>query len=457
MVSIVAAGITEAGTTEIGAGQRHINAGVRMNTRFLELFACFEREQIAYCLMRDAQHPDANGAELDILVQAAHLPRAAALLARLGFLPLPSLGYAPHRFFVTYDRQSGSWFKVDLVTQVAYGSPAPVFYTTLAEACLLRRRRDGAAYVPAPEAELIALLLHCVLDKGRFAPAHIERLQTLRRAVTDEAWTTQLLRRYWPAPADWPWLAAQIDAEAWEDLRAAGRAILRHRPAPQKLAAALRGVYGRGVRKLNRTLTARSPRSLRVALLAPDGAGKSTLVSGIRAAYPFPVRTLYMGLYQKRTGRRAAAALPGVGLALRLGTLWGRSLQAAYHQARRRLVIFDRYTYDALLAPPRRLGRIQAARRRLIAHACPAPDLVIVLDAPGDVLFARKGEHSAEALERQRQQYLALRDSIAQLVVVDATQDEEQLRRTALALIWDAQVKRHIGPGETRIEEVVTA
>jgi thymidylate kinase len=100
---------------------------------------------------------------------------------------------------------------------------------------------------------------------------------------------------------------------------------------------------------------------------------------------------------------------------------------------------------------------VQRARRWLIAHACPAPDLVIVLDAPGDVLFARKGEHSAELLERQRQQYLALRNTLPQLVVVDATQEEDQLRRTALALIWDAHVKRAIGAGETRIEQVVTA
>lgn len=428
-----------------------------MNTHFLHVFECFERDQIVYCLMRDAQHPDAGEAELDMLVQPTHLARAADRLARLGFLPLPSFGYAPHRFFVTYDRQSDTWLKVDLVTQVAYGAPVPLLYTALAQACLLHRRRAGAYFVPAPECELLTLLLHCVLDKGRVTPAHRQRLQTLRAQVTDEAWMTALLRTYWSPDARWPWLAAQIDADGWEDLLAARPAILRRRPAGQKIGAAARSYYARSVRKLNRALTARSPRSLRVALLAPDGAGKSTLVAAIRAAYPFPVRTLYMGLYQKRAHASRVGRLPGVGLLMRLATLWGRSLQAYYHQARRRLVLFDRYTYDSLLSAPRQLSRMQRGRRWLIAHACPAPDLVIVLDAPGEVLFARKGEHSTDLLERQRQQYLALKKTLSSLVVVDATQDADQLRRTVIALIWDAHVRRHIGAGEAHIEQAVIA
>jgi thymidylate kinase len=435
-----------------------------MNTHFLHLFECFEREQIAYCLMRDAQHPDTTEVELDILVRETHLARAVELLARLGFLPLPSHGYAPHRFFVAYDRQHDAWLKVDLVTQVAFGAPIPRLHTTLAQVCLDRRRRAGAYFLPAPECELLALLLHCVLDKARVSPAHAQRLHALHLLVTDEAWMTALLRTYWSPDANWSWLAAQIAAEAWDGLLAAKHALLRRRPAVQRFAAEARRHYARGVRKLNRALTARSPRSLRVALLAPDGAGKSTLVAAVRSAYPFPVRTLYMGLYPKRghTGRKRdslsrLSALPGGGLFLRLATLWSRSLQAYYHQARRRLVLFDRYTYDALLAAPRRLNRVQRGRRWLIAHACPAPDLVIVLDAPGEVLFARKGEHSADMLERQRRQYLALQETLPHLIVVDATQDADQLRRTVISLIWDAHVQRHIGTGEARIEQAVIA
>ena len=52
----------------------------------------------------------------------------------------------------------------------------------------------------------------------------------------------------------------------------------------------------------------------------------------------------------------------------------------------------------------------------------PRPDLLICLDAPGDVLFARKGEGSPAMLEARRQEYLRLRDAVPHYVLVDATQ-----------------------------------
>jgi len=227
--------------------------------------------------------------------------------------------------------------------------------------------------------------------------------------------------------------------------------------AGQRPAVAIRTLVLRGQRKLNRFFTARSPRSLKVAILAPDGAGKSTLVTGVRNSYYFPVRSLYMGLYQKRGAKRRISTLPGAGFAVRVLSLWGRCLVAQYHQARRRLVIFDRFSYDALLSPQRRSGTLAVWRRWILAHACPAPELVIVLDAPGEVLYARKGEHSAELLEWQRQQYLSLGRNLAQLLVVDATQDADQVRRNVLSLIWDAHVKRQIRSLGSRMEQAVAA
>jgi thymidylate kinase len=61
---------------------------------------------------------------------------------------------------------------------------------------------------------------------------------------------------------------------------------------------------------------------------------------------------------------------------------------------------------------------------------------VILLDAPGEVLFERKGEHTAVWLEEQRQRYLALRERIPHLYVVDASQPAEQVKNEAIDLIW---------------------
>jgi thymidylate kinase len=67
----------------------------------------------------------------------------------------------------------------------------------------------------------------------------------------------------------------------------------------------------------------------------------------------------------------------------------------------------------------------------------PRPDLIICLDAPAEVLFARKGEGTPELLERRRQEYLQLRQVAPHFVIVDATQTEEEVVRLVTGLIAD--------------------
>jgi thymidylate kinase len=105
-----------------------------------------------------------------------------------------------------------------------------------------------------------------------------------------------------------------------------------------------------------------------------------------------------------------------------------RYLEGRYHQTRGRLVVFDRYCYDARVPPAQRLRWAGRLSRWLLAHACPAPDLVLVLDAPGEVAFRRKGEHTVGRLERERQGYLALRRQVPRLQVVDAARDVAAVR-----------------------------
>ncbi len=51
-------------------------------------------------------------------------------------------------------------------------------------------------------------------------------------------------------------------------------------------------------------------------------------------------------------------------------------------------------------------------------------------------MFARKGEHTPELLEERRQRYLDLRERYGNVVVVDATQDAETVRRDVERLVW---------------------
>ena len=93
--------------------------------------------------------------------------------------------------------------------------------------------------------------------------------------------------------------------------------------------------------------------------------------------------------------------------------VWGSLTLAVarYHVLRGRFVIYDRYVYDSWLAPRVRSVH-KRIRRWLLDSACPAPDLVVLLDAPGELLYRRKGEHSVEWIEQQRQGYLSLADRV---------------------------------------------
>jgi len=63
----------------------------------------------------------------------------------------------------------------------------------------------------------------------------------------------------------------------------------------------------------------------------------------------------------------------------------------------------------------------------MLTRCYPRPQLVIFLDAPAEILFARKGEGSVELLQWRRQEYLALREVLPNFTVVDATLPLDQV------------------------------
>ncbi len=434
-----------------------------MQELLFRFFQTLDQAEISYAVLRDGDRLEllSKGGEVDLLLAPEQLAAFRDLAHRFRFVELPSWGYEPHRFFVAFDPVTGGWLKLDVVTELAFGRPIRALRTNLAVHCLSTRQHNGQAFVLSPECELVTLLLHGALDKGRFSPFRQARIRALRAQIRNGDYVSSLLVSYWLPTMAWERLTALIDAGDWDALLREGKAVAERLANWDRFGTLYRKVRGRVLRKLTVLVTARRPRSLSVALLAPDGAGKSTLAARLQSSFYFPVHKVYMGLYPKRDKR--SKPLPGLGLALRLLSLWGRYLVARYHLNRRRLVIFDRYVYDALLPSQRPMGSSQRLRRWLLAHACPPPDMVLLLDAPADTLFARKGEHTPERLEAQRQGYQQLREHLPQLAVVDASRSPEQVYREATAHIWDAYCRRswnrtpaHPQPGPARQSEAAT-
>jgi thymidylate kinase len=127
-------------------------------------------------------------------------------------------------------------------------------------------------------------------------------------------------------------------------------------------------------------------------------------------------------------------------LANRLAEEWFRQGLAWYYERRGYVVVFDRHFFSDYYAHDisATSGSLPLSRRIhgfVLDRLYPKPDLVILLDAPANILFARKGEGTIALLERRRQEYLSLRDRLEDFAIVDASQPAEEVIRQVTDLI----------------------
>jgi thymidylate kinase len=175
-----------------------------------------------------------------------------------------------------------------------------------------------------------------------------------------------------------------------------------------------------------------------IALVGPDGAGKTTVADALRANYPLPSRAVHMGIWRESRWDRALATIPGGPLLQRTTRIVRGCVATRYHRARGRLVVLDRFAHDVLLPGVVDTSRGGRLNRQLSLWLAPEPDVVLLLDAPGELMFARKGEHSPQLLEQRRQGYLAMVTAMPQGAVVDATRPVDEVVRAASAIVWTA-------------------
>ena len=196
-----------------------------------------------------------------------------------------------------------------------------------------------------------------------------------------------------------------------------------------------------------------------VALIGPDGAGKTTITRMLCVSSSLRLKHVYMGINieasnhalptsrlveyfrrrqhknrervpaesepsQPEGKRRLGATICAFGrLVNRVAEEWFRQVVSWVYQARGNVVLYDRhFLFDFLLDEAGDQPFDQRWHRWFLTHLYPVPDLVIYLDAPAEVLFARKGEKSVEELERRRQAFLRQGARMPRFVQLDATQ-----------------------------------
>jgi thymidylate kinase len=193
-----------------------------------------------------------------------------------------------------------------------------------------------------------------------------------------------------------------------------------------------------------------------VALLGPDGAGKGSVADVLERQIPIAMSRIYLGdggganaaggthaATNVRRPRRSPGALrEAQHLARKAVRACWRVLWPGYARAwRGEIVIFDRHPVEVLAVRPRRTWLGAAVERLFARRVIPWPDAVVVLDAPGDMLYARKREHSPEILERWRRGYLEEFGRRGAAVVSTVDGLDRAVAETS-AVVWEALARR---------------
>ena len=235
-----------------------------------------------------------------------------------------------------------------------------------------------------------------------------------------------------------------------------------------------------------------------VAVVGPDGAGKSAVVAALPRAVAVPTETVYLGVnlsasdamlpttrlarrLKRRTGGGMTApnatapsaetagggrgilggivggARRSLRLAAWIGEEWYRAVVVRRHVRAGKLVICDRHFvcdyYAADIAPRGGRPLLRRIHGWQLAHLYPRPDLVLVLDAPVEVLHARKQEDPVAVLAQRRADYLLLKDALPNVIVIDATQPLEAVVAEAAAAIAERHPVAARGDRATATQE----
>ena len=189
-----------------------------------------------------------------------------------------------------------------------------------------------------------------------------------------------------------------------------------------------------------------------VAILGPDGSGKSTVIDGIRSrlvARGLEMETIHWrpdvinprggdgGPTPDPHGQAPRSYLASV---LKLGMLfgdWSLGYLGPFRRARRegRLVLCDRHYYDLLVDPRRYRFKGPHWLARLMFALLPKPTRLLLLDVSPEEIQRRKQEVSEEETARQVAAYRELVGGLGFGRIIDAGRAPDEVADAVVAEI----------------------
>jgi thymidylate kinase len=180
---------------------------------------------------------------------------------------------------------------------------------------------------------------------------------------------------------------------------------------------------------------------LKIVILGPDGAGKSSVIGGLMGRLNLVGRVVRMRHLKPRyvaqfRGQPEVIVVdphgkPPRGALSSLVKIWVWLFEEWYfnffQERKETVLVCDRYFHDLLVDPKRFRFGAPLWTAELVGKLMPRPRLWVLLNAPADVLQSRKQEVQPEETARQCEAYLAFVRKQREHVIVDASQPLEKV------------------------------
>jgi len=389
-----------------------------------------ERAQIQYCILHGwTRLPEWRDGDLDVAIAPDQLGLLDSALEDVSdcrivqLLQHETTGF----FFVAWSRAERRFLLFDAATD--YRRDGRIFFT--ADQMLDGTREWNGFRVSASAVEFGYLLVKKI-SKLSLAAHQRARLFELRTALGPQA-VEIAAGLFGDAQAaklnEWLALDNPADTNLTTLRRALRQEILRRDPTN-----ALRYWLPEFARRWRRW---RNPSGLLVAIMGPDGAGKSTLINGLdrtlqgafRHTSSFHLRPAVLLRRSEGppvTDPHAAPPRSPAASVVKLAFYWieyllGYALRLRPALSRSTLIFADRYFDDLLVDARRYRYGGPAWLPRLMRAFVPQPDLWIFLEVPEEKLLERKQEVSIEESRRQRTDYRQLAGELRNAVVIDGS------------------------------------
>ncbi len=440
---------------------------------FRDVVVALERAGHEMCVLHGyISYPERIGSDVDAISEdPAQIPRILSEQKVATVVQASRWNATEYTYVLCRQHGNGPVF-IDLDVSGDYRLHGHLFYS--GKEFLEASRPFKFFKVPSAQLEfggyLIRRIVKCSLNE-----VQSQRLTELYKE--DPAGCERQLARFFPK-ADAEFIVRSARSGDWESVRnriePLRRDLLNKTGHDQPLRRFLLHRLGAPWRRLKPVLW---PTGLMVAFLGVDGAGKSTVIARIAQDLDpafrgtkqyhkrsFPSVRKWTERYRARhrpdkrkdesvsVHKDASVALNGphalpprklLASLAKLGFVWidytllGYVMDIYPHLIRGTLVLFDRHYHD-LLVDPRRYrygGPLWLART--VGRLLPRTQLVILLDAPPDVLYSRRQEFSFEEIARQREAYLQMARSLPNGYVVDASKPlDEVVARVEQIILW---------------------